>query len=168
MQEALEVYNYLKNNPTIAQQVSQGDVTGIQNNPAFSGLNPINNQIQDLNLKLASIELDNNINQLKSKYTDFNEVEVLTEAERLGVTDLEFVYNALQGRKMPDMKEQLRKEIEQSIVNKFKQNAIETETIINQNDSNTAQHSKVNLTPIELQIAANMGLTPEEYIKGKS
>jgi hypothetical protein len=62
----------------------------------------------------------------------------------------------------------LRKEIEQSIVNKFKQNAIETETIINQNDSNTAQHSKVNLTPIELQIAANMGLTPEEYIKGKS
>jgi hypothetical protein len=163
--EALEIYNYLKNNPQVAQAISQGDVSAVQNNPMFSGLNPYSSQIEDLNMKLAGIELDNMISGLKNRYNDFNEVEVLQEADRLGVTDLEFVYNALQGKKLPTLKEQLTKEIERSITDKIKQNGLGTQSIINTNDASAVAGN--GLSDIEVAIAKKMGLSPEAYAKGK-
>lgn len=163
--EAYELYTYLKNNPQMAQALANGDASVVQNNPAFQNLNPINSQIENLNMKLAGFELDNMINNLKSRYPDFNEVEVLTEADRLGVSDLEFVYNALQGKKLPTLKEQLQKEIEKSITEKIRQNGLETQTIINTNDA-VASNSH-GLSDAEIAIAKKMGLTPEQYKNGK-
>lgn len=163
--EAYELYTYLKNNPQMAQALANGDTSVVQNNPMFNNLNPLNSQIENLNMKLAGLELDGMINQLKSRYKDFDEVEVLTEADRLGVSDLEFVYNALQGKKLPTLKEQLQKEIEKSITEKIRQNGIETQSIINTNDA-VASNSH-GLSDAEIAIARKMGLTPEQYKNGK-
>lgn len=165
-QQAMEVYNYLKNNPQVAQALNNGDTSVLQNNPMFNSLNPVNSQINDLNMKLAGFELDNMINSLKGRYSDFNEVEVLQEADRLGVTDLEFVYNALQGKKLPTLKQELTKEIEKSITNKIRKNGLDTQSIINSNDTNVVQGT--GLSDIEVAIAGKMGLSPEAYAKGKS
>lgn len=163
--EANELYTYLKNNPQIAQAISNGDYSMIQNNPAFKSMNPYDSRIDDLNMKLAGFELDHMINNLKSKYTDFDEVEVLTEADRLGVSDLEFVYNALQGKKLPTLREQIQKEIEKNITERIRQNGIDTGSIITTNDA-VAQTSH-GLTDAEVMIAKKMGLSPEQYKKGK-
>jgi predicted DNA binding CopG/RHH family protein len=164
--EALEVFNYLKNNPQIAQALSNGDVSAIQNNPAFNSLNPQYQQYNDVNMKMATLELDLKLNDLKSRYPDFNEVEVLTEADKLGITDLEFVYNALQGKKLPTLKEQIKKEIEASLTSKIRQNGLDTGTIINDNDAIT-HNANFGLNEAEMKIASKMGLSYESYANGK-
>jgi PHP family Zn ribbon phosphoesterase len=110
------------------------------------------------------IELDSTLNTLKSKYSDFNEVEVLQEADRLGVKDLEFVYNALRGKKLDNIKETLTKQIENDLTEKIRKNGIETQTIINSGD--TVASANHGLTPEQLAIAAKMKLTPEQYARG--
>jgi hypothetical protein len=52
-------------------------------------------RLEKIERELASKELDLEISSFKSKYPDFDEVKVLTEAEKRGVYDLEFVYKAL-------------------------------------------------------------------------
>lgn len=164
--QALEVYNYLKNNPQLAQAMQQGDYSGIQGTPIANNLNPFNNKIEGMEMKLAHFELDNNINHLKSKYSDFDEVAVLTEADRLGIADLEFVHNALQGKKLPTLKEKLTSDIRKELTNQIRQNGIDTSTIIGETDA-TVKETAHGLTQIELRMAENMRLTPEQYAKGK-
>jgi hypothetical protein len=162
--EAIEVYNYLKNNPDIAQALSQGDFSKASGTPVAKALPSHSSlpELQDLQMKMAGIELDNAITSLKSRYKDFDEVEVLTEADRLGVTDLEFVYLGLQGKKLPEIKKQIQAELTKQI----KQNGIATETLISDTDKATPKPSTA-LTPSELAIAEKMGLTPEAYARGK-
>ena len=167
--DALELYNYIKNNPHIAQAVSQGDFTSLNNSPVANKLNPESQRIDELSYKMANIELDNTLNSMKSRYgEDFNEVEVLQEADRLGIGDLEFVYNALQGKKIPTLREQLKKEIESSIASKIQNNANATSTIIGDNDVGANVNVNHGLSSDELRVAQKMGLTPERYAKAKS
>lgn len=163
--EALELYNYLKNNPQIATALSQGDMSVVQNNQAFAKLNPYTTQVEELNYKLATIELDSTLKDMKSKYNDFNEVEVLQEADRLGITDLEFVYNALNGKKLPSLKEQMMKEIKASLTDEIRKNGLATQTIMNSND--TVAKTEFGLSVDEKTMADKMGLTYEQYSKGK-
>lgn len=165
-QEAMEVYNYLKSNPQIVEALSSGDTSVVKGNPAFKSLNPMDSRIDELNFKLASIELDSNLDSLKRKYPDFNEVEVLTEAERLNLSDLEFVYQALQGRKLPDIESKIRKDVELQLTNKIRQNGLDTSTVIEENDvpTGSANHG---LTAEEILVASKMGISPERYAKNK-
>ena len=162
--DALEVYNYLKANPGISQALASGDANALVNTPIANKLNPVNSQFNDVNYRLARMELDTNLNQLKSKYSDFNEVEVLTEADRLGVGDLEFVYNALRGKNMDSMKATMTKQIENELTEKIRRNGLETQTIISPTDTKAATNH--GLTPEQLAIAVKMKLTPEQYAKG--
>lgn len=162
--DAIEVYNYLKNNPAIAQSLADGDTSVLANSPIGNKVFGSNPQLEDVNYRLASIELDAKLNTLKSKYPDFNEVDVLTEADRLGVADLEFVYNALRGKQVDSIKESLAKQIEAELTAKIRKNGIDTQTIIDPTDTvATVNHG---LTPEQLTIAAKMKLTPEQYARG--
>lgn len=163
--EALELYNFFKNNPQMAQAVRDGDTTALKQTPIATVLNK-DNHYEDVTMRLASIELDNQINTLKTKYPDFNEVEVLNEADRLGIADLEFIYNGLQGKRLPNLVSEITKRIESQLTEKIRQNGIATQTIISTNDVITdANHG---LSDVELTIATKMGLTPEQYAKGKA
>jgi hypothetical protein len=166
--QALDLFNYLRNNPQVAQAMANGDFSAVQGNPAFNGMNPIASQIADVNMKVATMELDNTITQLKSKYSDFDEVAVLTVADRRGLTDLEFVYKAIRGERAnpQELENKLRKQIESEITEKIRKNGLGTETIIAGND--TAAQTNYGLTPEEIKIALKMGMTPERYAKGKT
>lgn len=161
--DALEIYNFLKQNPSVAQALADGDPNALKGT-AIAGKLATNPQLEDVNYRLASMELDNKLNMLKSKYSDFDEVEVLTEAERLGVADLEFVYNAIRGRNVDKMKETLTKQIENELTEKIRKNGIDTQTIISPND--TTATTNYGLTPAQIAIATKMRLTPEQYAKG--
>jgi hypothetical protein len=161
--DAMEIYNYLKQNPQIAQALADGDAGALKGTP-IAGKIAKNPQLEDVNYRLATIELDAKLTALKSKYPDFNEVEVLTEADRLGVSDLEFVYNAIRGKKVDEMKEALTKQIKNELTEKIRKNGIETQTIISPND--TTPSDNYGLTPAQIAIATKMNLTPEQYAKG--
>lgn len=161
--DALDVYNYLRQNPAAAQALADGNLNALDGTPV-AGLVSKNPQFEDVNYRLASIELDAKLTTLKSKYPDFNEVEVLTEAEKLGVADLEFVYNGLRGRQVDGLKASLTKQIENELTEKIRKNGIDTQTLIAPNDATaTTNHG---LTPEQIAIATKMKLTPEQYAKG--
>lgn len=56
---------------------------------------PVNSELQELKVKVSAMELDKEISNLKTKYSDFNEVDVLNKANELGITDLETAYKAI-------------------------------------------------------------------------
>lgn len=156
--DALEIYEYLKSNPITAQQIANGE----QVDDAFIAKKLGSTQYNDLADKIAGIELDATINTLKTKYKDFDEVEVLNKASELGIADLEFVYKGLKSEQvnMSDLEKSIRAKISEEL----KQNGINTQTIITSTDP--VANVSNGLTAAQLDIATKMGLTPEEYAKG--
>lgn len=168
--EAIEFYETLKSNPDLYNQIKQ--VLNGENAPkndkinnSLDNLDPINRRIEQIEERFAMQELQNEIERLKEKYPDFDEVKVLTEADKRGITDLEFVYRALREDNMVD-KESIIKEVRKQLLEELKQNANATETIINNGD--TSPKTTQDITPQEKRVAENMGLTVEEYIKWKN
>lgn len=164
--DAIDLYNYLKANPDIAGELMQPNIVDgkLQKSQVADILNT-DDKYADLNSKFASLELDNEITRLKSKYPDFNEVDVLNKADEIGVTNLEFVYNALQGEKVPSMQETLRNEIRRQLTEEIKANGLATTTTINSGDTST-ESSGNKLTDAQKNIAMKMGISEEDYIKG--
>lgn len=159
-EDALEIYNYLKQNPTIATQLYNGE----QVSDGFLGSKMKPKEYEDLADKIASMEIDNHIRELKSRYTDFDEVAVLNRASELGVADLEFVYKGMQGETVD--RTALEKQIREQVMRDIQKNGIATETIISTNDPIANVSS--GLTPQQIAIAEKMGLTQQEYASGLS
>lgn len=166
-ERAMQVYKLLESNPQLVQALQNGDFTQAAQNPVLQNALGGNKYVEDLAQKVATIELDGMINGLKSRYNDFNEVEVLNEADRLGIADLEFVYHALQGKKVPQMREQLEKDIRTKLTEQIRKNGLDTSTMISDNDQPT-HTANFGLSEAELSVAGKMGISPEAYAKGKA
>lgn len=166
LKDALEIYNYLKNNPMVAHQIANGQMPQNIEGTPLEKVNPITKQVADVQRELALIKLENDIKELKSKYPDFDEVETLTKAEELGITDLEFVWNAIRGAKMDNLKETIEKEVRASLTEQIKKNGLETQTIISTGDK--TNKDSVNLTAEEILIAQKMGIDPKVYAQYKN
>ena len=166
MQDAVELYNYLRENPYLLQNLQSETIDSDIRNVAQQ-LTPEMQKIQELEMRLAQQDLDNEINTLKSKYTDFDEVRVLQEAERRGITDLEFVYKALREDDKVDVdkiKEEAVKEAKEQILAELQQNKDTTKTLIDNKDTQSTAHI-IQLTPAQKRVAKNMGISEDEYAK---
>jgi hypothetical protein len=164
MQDAVDLYNYFKSNPQIAQQVANGQAINPANTP-LEKLNPNNTQIDALSREFNALKLDSQIEKLKSKYEDFNEVEVLEKADELGVEDLEFVYNGLKGNQVNTLEQTLRQKIEAELLQKIQANNTVTKTIITPADQ--IPQGDYGLTPEEIKICEKAGWNKEAYAKQK-
>ena len=105
--QALELVDYIKKNPEVAQRLmseenAPKDVTNL--------VNPAMERIQALEKQMYIREMDARISQLKTKYSDFNEVEVLNKAVQMNTSDLEFVYHGMRGANMDSIIAQKVKE----------------------------------------------------------
>jgi hypothetical protein len=161
---ALELFNYLKANPYLIEVLKQQDMGSPMFNVAQQ-LTPEMQKIQELEMHIAQRDLDYEITQLKQKYPDFDEVKVLQEAEKRGITDLEFVYKALREVEQVDVERIKKEAIEESkkqILAEIEKNKDVTKTVINQGDKPT-QAQAITLTPAQKRVAQGMGLTEEEY-----
>lgn len=161
-QEALEIYNFLKENPNIAQELAR-----IQPNakPVTASIDPVfKEKFEHMEQMLYRQQLQSNIETLKAKYKDFNEVEVLKEASQRGIVDLEYVYQAQKGRNVDKLVEDMvnKKLVEAQAKREKNQGA--TTTISNKAD---VPPSTPNLTPQEQKIAKIFGMTDEEYLQYK-
>lgn len=127
---------------------------------------PVMQRIQQLEETLADQELNKTINDLKSKYSDFDEVKVLNEAYERGVTDLEFVYKATREASQPDVAT-LREQIKAEIMAEINGNKEAVGGSIIGSENTFTPSGEIQLSQAEMAMAKKMGLTPEEYHKYK-
>lgn len=166
-EDAIEMYEYLKENPYLLDVINTNeDVDQTFKEQAFE-LTPEMQRIRELEMKMAQKELDMEIKELKDKYDDFDEVKVLQEAEKRGISDLEFVYKALREEKEVDVEKIKREAVEEAkkeIMTEIKKNKDVTKTLI-KDEKEKATEPSIELTPAQVRVAKGMGLTPEEYAK---
>lgn len=160
-EQAIQLYEYLRANPHVARKLYEDDDTKpVVDQKTFD---PIYQEIEVIKTKMAEKELVQEINELKQKYPDFDEVKVLNEANKRGITDLEFVYKAT--REATPMDETaLAKKIREQIIEDLKKNAANTTTIVGAGDA-PPQANTVQLTDAQKRVAQAMGMTEEEYAK---
>lgn len=162
--EAVELYEYLKSNPHIAQQIQEngGEVP--------DRIDPSLAKVKELENKMYDMMLEREVETLQSKYDDFEVREVLELANEKGIVNLEDAYHLLKANKpssqetlyVDKVKEELRKEI----LRELSEERDSTQTIISTNSQSSLPN--VNLPQIskqELSVARNMGLSEKEYIK---
>ena len=161
--QALELVEYLRKNPNLANKLLEED--SVDNN-AVNVVNPLTERIEKLERERYVERMNNQIEMLKMKYKDFNEVDVLNKAVQMNTPDLEFVYHGMRGAKIDDIiaqqvKEQLAKAQEDMV-----KNTQATRTVVGK-ASDVEPTTTHNLTQQEMRVADLMGISYEEYAKYK-
>ncbi len=160
VEDAIKLYEHLKNNPEIVQQLQQ--VTSVPRT-----LDPTQAKVIELEQKMYDMMLEREIETLQRKYPDFEVIEVLEMASQKQLTNLEDAYHLVKSSKggtqqtldVEKLKEDLRKELLKEI-----ESSVETSSIITPNGGGVVETPD---TPIlsqsEIRVATSMGMTPVEY-----
>lgn len=162
MQDALALLENVKNNPELAEQFN---------------IDPRDLQIKELEQNYYDLALQQEVQTLSTKYSDFEVSEVLDFALERGMDNLEDAYllnkqyqsNTTQPNTVPTqqnipnqpvdieaLKAQLRQEL---------QNEMNTSTMVSSQGAPPVAPNAPVLSEAELRIARNMKMSPEEYAK---
>lgn len=166
--EAVNFYEYLKQNPHIAKQIQEnGGQVPDRVDPSLS-------KVKELEDKMYDMILEKEIETLQSKYDDFEVREVLEVASSKGIVNLEDAYFLTKATKSPSktssqetldvnkVKDDLRKEI----LKEIEAERDSTQTIISTNSQTSVGDVKLpEISKQEAHIAKMMGMGEEEYIR---
>lgn len=161
VQEALNLYNYVKSNPEAAQQVAQ--------QPELQHLDPSAQRVIELENKMYDMMLQNEIQTLQTKYSDFEILDVLKVAQEKNMSNLEDAYLLHRSLRAPTqqqtpvdvdaLKAQLRAELlKEAEAEKNTQSLIAT----NGGAAQVKDNSPV-LSDAELKVARMMKMSPDDY-----
>lgn len=159
-EDAVALYQYLRQNPQFAQQMLQGS-------PVQQTLNPESNKLVQMEEMMYDLMLQNDIRDMQNKYEDFNTESVLKIADSRGITNLEdayLIYKATKTTETPNM-EEVKKQIREELVKELAKEQQSTQTLIKSGGTPIVQENKPTLSEREHTVAANMGLSDEDYIK---
>lgn len=161
--EALALYNHLKKNPQLAQQF-------LQTKSLPPKLDPTTSKITELENKLYDMMLESEINTLQNKYEDFEAREVVKEAHDKKITNLEDAYFLVKARKEKEKPssdpEKLKEELRKELLKEIEEERKSTQTVISSNDSGpVVQDNTPKLSDKERQVAQNLKMTEDEYVK---
>ncbi len=163
--EALALYNHLKQNPKLAEQFLQ-----TKNLPPT--LDPTNSKITELENKVYDMMLEKEIDVLQNKYSDFEAREVVKEAHEKKITNLEDAYFIVKARKQTGQpqdvvdKDKLKEELRKELLKEIEEERKSTQTVISSSDSNpVVKDDAPKLTEMESNVARNLKMSDEEYIK---
>ena len=161
-EEAVVLYEHLKQNPQLAQQL-------LQTKELPANLDPTQSKVVELEEKLYDMMLEKEIESLSSKYSDFEVREVLEVAQKKNITNLKDAYllsksykSTHQTTDMEKLKEQMKKEVMAEIEQERKS----TQSIISsRGDSPIVQTNTPRLSDAEQKVAKMMKMSDDDYIK---
>lgn len=165
--DALEVYNYLRDNPNIIQTLKAIDEQGVVNQNIINKATPESDMLREVMFKQRSMELDGKLEQLKQEHGDFDAVELLNTASAMKTDDLEKVWKVINYDKIVINEQQAIEKAKAQIKAELEQNRQSTQTIVSTPAQQVQQTAQV-LTPDEIRVATGMGLSKEEYSKWKN
>ncbi len=162
VEEAVQVYEKLKANPQLTQQVFQGGQV-----PA--NLDPMQAKVIDLENKLYDMMLEKEIETLQSKYDDFEITDVLKTAQAKNITNLEDAYilaKSLKPQQKPQSIEEVKKQLRQELLKEIEQEKNATQSIISSNDGVAlVPNNEPKLSEAEKKVANMMRLSDTDYVK---
>lgn len=162
VEDAVKLYEHLKNNPEVTQQIQQ--VTSVPRT-----LDPTQAKVIELEQKMYDMMLEREIETLQNKYPDFEVMEVIEMASQKQLTNLEDAYHLVKSSKgstqqsvdVDKLKEDLRKELLKEI-----NSNVETSSIITPGSNGVVTTTDTPmLSQSEVRVATSMGMTPVEYAK---
>lgn len=165
--DALEVFNYLKQNPQLVEQLKSMDTGKTVNQNIVNKTTPENEMMRQLWYNQKSMELDKKVADLKSKYGEVDEVELYNAAAAMHTDDLEFVYKAMAFDKNRVDEQAMKQRIMSELKAELQQNKSATSTVASTN-ATTPPVNVASLTNEEKRVAEAMGLTSDEYAKWKN
>ena len=163
VEEAVQLYETLKQNPHLVQQLQQST-------PVPRNLDPTQAQIVELENKIYDMMLEREIETLQNKYDDFEVREVLELARDKNLSNLEDAYILFKSTKKADEKkdidiEEIKENLRDEILKELK-GETSTQSVISQNSSKELPKVKeIKVSEQEKKVASAMGLTIKEYVK---
>ena len=164
-QIAEDFYEKVKSNPELAQRLA----TDFD----LKHVDPVQSEMMELKQNYYDLLLEKKIGELQSSYDDFDPIEVIKVAQEmnLGYDNLEDAYHIYKSRSgasapadtldVEALKEQIRQELKQEL-----QSEVDTTTIIQSGGQNApTQENAPKVTRKEIDIARNLRMTVEEYVK---
>ena len=163
VEQAVQLYEQLRQNPQIAQQMFNP-----QNLPP--SLDPTQAKIMELENKLYDMMLEREIEVLQNKYPDFEVREVLETAHTKKMTDLEDVYLLLKAQKTTENSpldvNKLKEDIRRELLKELEAEKDSVQSIISSNDAGQiVQDNTPKLSEAEKRVARMMKLSESDYIK---
>ena len=171
VQNALELYKYLENNPHLIDAMREVDVKGYEKLQE-SVPDDVHKKLSELEDYVQEQKYQQYISELKGKFDDFDEDKVLEYAEKHDVYDLEVAYKALKSESeekpnLEDLRKQIREEVKNELLKELKENSQSTNSIIGGSAPAPATDNEVKLSAKEARVARGMGMTPKEYAQWK-
>lgn len=167
-EQALQLMQHLESNPEVAQQLAQQF--------QLPTIDPNQKQLIELQNQNMELLIRNELRDLKDKYGEFNEIELLNVARDEQISNLDTAYQVLQARKGGGASkpqemdvESLREQIKQELLAELKkteEQQVDTSTIIQSGgDVAPVRDTAPQLSPQEQKVARAMGMKIEEYAK---
>ena len=164
-QDALELYNYLRDNPQMVEALMKMDNGA--NAQTIQRATPENAMMQQILHTQKAMEIEMRLNELKGKYgNDIDEVALFQKANQLQTNDLEFVYKALQYDNLLAEKQQAQQTAASNLQSEIAANKKAVSTIVSPRQSNVVTQTPT-LSADEKRVAALMGLSESDYLKWK-
>ena len=164
-QDALELYNYLRENPQLVDALMKMDNGA--NAQTIQRATPENAMMQQIIHTQKAMEIEMKLNDLKSKYgNDIDEVALFQKANQLKTNDLEFVYKALQYDNLLAERQQAQQVAASNLQAEIAANKQAVATIVSPRQGNVVKQTPT-LSADEKRVAALMGLSEADYLKWK-
>lgn len=162
VESAVTLFEQLKQNPQVAQQL----LTQI---PSAQSLDPATAKVVELENKVYDMMLEREIDNLTRKYSDFEIKSVLEVAQAKNITNLEDAYllhKSKTSNTSPTNIEELKKQLRQELLNEIEAEKNATQTIITSgNGGIVVQDNSPKLSEGERKVARMMKLSESDYTK---
>jgi hypothetical protein len=156
--EALELYNYFRANPHLAQKLAEMDDDGAKDiNNVYKHTDP---KIVELDTKFKVMEINHELELLKMQDPNVNEIDILTLANEkaMPIKDAYTLWRGLNFDKI--MKDTLAKQ-SASLTQQIKNSNSTVTTLMNPNDK--TNDNNFGLSEAEMRMAEKLDMTYEEY-----
>lgn len=159
--EALELFNYMRDRPDLVKKLYELDTEA----PKVNTIDPQMSEVFNLKTEIAKMKIEKELEILKIKEPEVNEMEVLKLAVDNKV-DIGTATTMWKGKNFDKILQNKLKEQSKNLAKEISTNNSATKSLIKKGDgvSNTADHG---LSEVELMFAKKMDMTPEEYKKYK-
>lgn len=174
-QEAVELYEYLKQNPVVAEKMLEAESLSPADKQRLSQLDPRANETAKMQRELNDLKLQREIDTLSSKYSDFDVVRVLETAYEKQLPNLEDAYKLVRAESVitppsvesaPVDLEAERARIRSELLQELKAESESTKSIIKSGGNPPpTETAEITLTPEQDRVRQKQGLSIEEYKK---